>query len=1184
MKRRLRILMLLAALAASTSLAGLAWLLGTESGLHWAMERAGAATGGKLTFEGASGTLGAGVTLVRVAYADAGLRVEATRVAARARVLPLLRGHIGIEPLTVESLRVALEDGTRTAAPAPAALPVGLRLGEVRIARFELHVAGQTHRLQSVHFSHAAIGPRTLQLGGSFVRPDARFPITVELTLRGTLRRFEAAVSGTVAGIPAQAKLALEPQHRQPLRALEARAGPADPAKLRADLPHGTVSALLLARATDGGYAGELSLTNSAPAALDAGGVPLTSARTHFASRGLERARLTQLRLKLGEETTLEGQGEVDAERLRALLTVRGLDMRALRSSLRRTRLDGKLDLDLGRENQAVRGALAEKDILVEADVLRDGELVEVRELHARAAGGEARGSGRIRLAKRIGVQANLRVERFDPAAFGDFPQGAISGRLEVDGLLGDAPQAQARWTIEPSTLAGRPLESRGRARFAPDRVTQVQAEARYGPARLGARGAFGKAGDALDVTLDVQRLEDVDADLRGALRAQGTLSGTWAEPVLRAQARVPALRLPGDDKSRAAHVTVEGTQAQHTALLRLEAPGSHFRARLAGGWHGERGWQGEVAELENEGTYPLRLLAAAPLELARERVSLGKLEAQVANGRLLVHEARWSPGRLTTRGEARGLPAAWIALLFGEAEHVRSTMLLDGQWQLDAAAAPLGTVHLRRASGDLDLRAGGEAVALEISSAELDARFADNGLTITARARSRFGELALEGGIGLAPDRPAAGYGTRSPLALRARIESASLRSIAQPFITQARIDGRLAAQLGIDGTLGEPRIQGELRATAVRFEIPAYGVQLTDGQLDARLEGGRIRIASLSIRGGDGEFAASGSLSLDPAAGGARLGWTAREFGVLSRRDRRLTVSGAGEVAFDGKRVLLTGELRADRGYLLIADDSLPRPGEDVVIVGQAPKPEPGGPTVPLALDVQLDLGADLAIESQTMVGKLAGRLRVANAEDGRLRVYGRLRAVNAIFYAYGQRLLVDPGELIFDGPLDDPALAITAWRRNQAVEAGVQISGNLKAPRVQLVSNPPVGESERLSWLVLGRAPGEASRADLGLLQAAAGALLTRGSALPADRRIARAFGFDELTLRGGGELESSVVAVGKRVSDRAYVSYEQGLGAVTTSLVKLDYALGPRWSVRGEAGTSSGAGLFYRFAWD
>jgi translocation and assembly module TamB len=178
------------------------------------------------------------------------------------------------------------------------------------------------------------------------------------------------------------------------------------------------------------------------------------------------------------------------------------------------------------------------------------------------------------------------------------------------------------------------------------------------------------------------------------------------------------------------------------------------------------------------------------------------------------------------------------------------------------------------------------------------------------------------------------------------------------------------------------------------------------------------------------------------------------------------------------------------------------------------------------------------------------------------------------------------VDPGIVIFDGPIDNPALQITAWRRNQAVEAGVQLSGTVRAPRVQLVSQPPVPENEKLSWLVLGRAPTDVTRADIGLLQAAAGALLTRGdtTSMPLDRRLARTFGLDEITLRGSSETEDRVVAFGKRLSDKLYVSYEQGLGAVASNLVKLDYSISRRWSVRAETGTSSGGGLFYRFSWD
>ena len=63
-----------------------------------------------------------------------------------------------------------------------------------------------------------------------------------------------------------------------------------------------------------------------------------------------------------------------------------------------------------------------------------------------------------------------------------------------------------------------------------------------------------------------------------------------------------------------------------------------------------------------------------------------------------------------------------------------------------------------------------------------------------------------------------------------------------------------------------------------------------------------------------------------------------------------------------------------------------------------------------------------------------------------------------------------------------------------------------------------------------------------------------------------------------------LRDEWLAFGKRLSDRLYVSYEQGLGTVTSSLVKLDYALSRRWSLRAETGTSSGWGVFYRFSWD
>ena len=81
----------------------------------------------------------------------------------------------------------------------------------------------------------------------------------------------------------------------------------------------------------------------------------------------------------------------------------------------------------------------------------------------------------------------------------------------------------------------------------------------------------------------------------------------------------------------------------------------------------------------------------------------------------------------------------------------------------------------------------------------------------------------------------------------------------------------------------------------------------------------------------------------------------------------------------------------------------------------------------------------------------------------------------------------------------------------------------------------------------------------------------------------RGFAARFGLDELGVRSSSELESNVVALGKRY-DKLYVSFERAISTTTEYLVKLDYSLTQRVSLRGQTGTTSGVGVFYRYSWD
>ena len=55
------------------------------------------------------------------------------------------------------------------------------------------------------------------------------------------------------------------------------------------------------------------------------------------------------------------------------------------------------------------------------------------------------------------------------------------------------------------------------------------------------------------------------------------------------------------------------------------------------------------------------------------------------------------------------------------------------------------------------------------------------------------------------------------------------------------------------------------------------------------------------------------------------------------------------------------------------------------------------------------------------------------------------------------------------------------------------------------------------------------------------------------------------------------------MGKRLSDRIYLTYEHGLSAAT-DIVRISYQLSRHWSVRTEAGTAGAVDIFYTLSFD
>jgi translocation and assembly module TamB len=662
------------------------------------------------------------------------------------------------------------------------------------------------------------------------------------------------------------------------------------------------------------------------------------------------------------------------------------------------------------------------------------------------------------------------------------------------------------------------------------------------------------------------------------------------------------------------ARATVDGTLAQHKATLTFAREDLDVEASAHGGIRESPNpagaiawtWTGSIDTLDNRGPWAIHLDAPAAVEVARDHVHVGEARLRVADGDVALGALAWDDGRITTRGSLTGIPVTTVAKLAGVELPFGSTVTLGGQWSLAAAPRLNGSLTVRREQGDLafgtDTGLSAADRAFRITSAELTARFTDDAVDATASIRSERGLNAdAQLAIGAVAHAPLGRLSRDAPLRLALNADLATLK-VLQPWIgTTAVIDGRAHAELVAQGTLARAPWSGSVRADAMRIEAPQYGVLFTDGRLVARLAEGTITLDELSFVGGAGRFTASGSLATtgvttaDAESAAAQMTWRAEKFRVLNRPNQRLVVDGSGTIKLKNRRFSLDGSLVADEGHFEYKPDVSATLGDDVVVKGWEPR-ESGQSrraNLPLSIDLDLDFGRNLTFFGEGLETGLRGKVRVTTNDDGTLRGRGSIRMVNGTYYAFGQRLVIDRGQLIFDGPLDNPGLDIVALRKNLAVEAGVAVSGTVKVPIVQLTSSPPVPDNEKLSWLVLGQGVGTTSSADMAALQAASAALLGSGGK-PVTASIAQSMGLDEISIGRSSsaaysasgsspDTANQVVMFGKRISDRLTLVYEQGL-SVAKNALRLDYALTRTLTLRAEAGAISNVGIYYRRVFD
>jgi translocation and assembly module TamB len=497
--------------------------------------------------------------------------------------------------------------------------------------------------------------------------------------------------------------------------------------------------------------------------------------------------------------------------------------------------------------------------------------------------------------------------------------------------------------------------------------------------------------------------------------------------------------------------------------------------------------------------------------------------------------------------------------------------LAVTGRLELRSAPTFAADIVVERSRGDLSVTDETGTQALGLTDLRLGLNVADGVWSFTqGLAGSTVGVAA---GAFVARTSPQATWpASDTPVSGVLELQVANLGTWGTWVPAGWRVGGALSVSAGIGGRFGAPEYTGAVHGTRLSVRNFLQGVNVTDGEVDIVLQGATARIERFTARAGAGTLDLGGDASFG-ASPLVKLQLEAKRFQLLGRVDRRIVVSGNSTLQIERDKLSLGGRLAVDEGLIDFTRSDAPGLSDDVTVTRRPARPadpqtaqaKPAASNARVTaidMDVRVDLGEQLRVRGRGLDTGLRGELRLT-APGGKLAVNGTVRTAGGTYAAYGQKLEIDRGNLVFNGAAENPRLDIEATRPNLDVRVGVAITGTAVNPRVRLFSEPELSDLDKLSWLVLGRASDGLGRADTALLQRAALALLTGDGEGPTDQ-LTRAIGLDEVSVRqSDGEVRETVISLGKQLSRRWYVGYERSLNA-TAGTWQLIYRIAQRFT--------------------
>ncbi len=822
---------------------------------------------------------------------------------------------------------------------------------------------------------------------------------------------------------------------------------------------------------------------------------------------------------------------------------------------------------------------------------------------------GELRGSASWSPEQRWQLAGNFRD--FNVAQLRPGIESRLNFQMQAQGLgFGKGRTLNSRFGNIGGTVRGQRASGRAQVGLEGNDWLLTDVNLQLGATRI---VADGRVGDRIDLRFDVNAddLALLKADARGRIQARGNIGGDLKNPLVRVQAsgsgitwdqwsaqslsadinfdpqgngRADAtvrLGKPGWGERSADTVlfSTSGTTAQHQASFELSMPELTVRSSGAGSF-ADGVWRLQLQQLSAEDGRELALALEAPVmaELAADHQRVERLCLRDQRARLCGSGSNVDGQRAATL-LASNLPMRALTAGLVQTTEFDGTLTIEA----DASAAPAadwrGSAHAQLSEAVARHRFSSgrvESFSLGTGSVALDLK--DTGL-----AASVMLDAGNSGRINGSATARSNGPDWRDwPLRGQLDLESDAL-NIIDSYVTQVdRASGRINADLLLGGTLGMVQLDGTLKVSDAQIDAYQINLALRDLNFEARLHDNRLTLTGSATAGVDGKTSFNGDMSWRDGLPYGKLHLEGKDLRVLNIPEARIQASPNVDMNIDGRRIDVTGTIELPYARLEQPEQltNAVRVSGDERIVGELQ----GDPAEQFKVysNVTLKLGERVTINTTGLSGRLSGNITAVTDESGFTRGSGELNIEEGKYNAYGRKLDIERGRLIFaSSPLGNPGVDLRATRRFNdpnvgAIVAGVNVRGTLSAPRLTFYSDPAIAQSQIASLLLAGGSLESAQTGNTNGSNSARSAALVQGGAIIAQQFGSR-FGIQDVGVEQDLQNETSLV-LGRYLSPRLYISYGFAF-AEAINTIKMNYTINDKWTLRTEAGKQQGADLVY-----